>query len=247
MTQKHAYNWKRFWSLRTAEVSYSDDGYLYDPDSEFGDIYNPELRSFDAIRHILCLTLLGEPGLGKSWALRNECDYIRSSVDQPEDQVCRFDLKSYENEDRLIKDLFRNEAVRRCISSGHKFYLFLDSFDECPIRRDTLASILTDELNKLPIESLHFRIACRTFDWPAWFEDGFADLWGSDNIGVYELAALRRKDVAEAVTTHNLDPDLFFDQVEEKGAVSLAVKPITLEFLLNIFVQEKAVPPNQLA
>jgi len=59
------YNWRRFWCARTGKINLSDGGYPYDPESEYGKIYNPDVLRFDAIAGMPCLALLGEPGIGK--------------------------------------------------------------------------------------------------------------------------------------------------------------------------------------
>jgi len=63
------YNWKRFWYPMTGNIDLSDRGYLYDPDSEYGHIFNPEVVPFESIETVPCLVLLGEPGIGKTPAI----------------------------------------------------------------------------------------------------------------------------------------------------------------------------------
>ena len=74
------YNWKRFCSPRTGNINLSDGGYLYDPDSEYGSIYNPDVIHFEALAKKSCLVLLGEPGTGKTYALKEAKDVIEASV-----------------------------------------------------------------------------------------------------------------------------------------------------------------------
>ena len=89
------------------------------------------------------------------------------------------------------------------------------------------------------------RIACRTADWPLGLEGGLRELWGNESVEVYELAPLRRRDVAEAARAIGLDPDSFLVEVDRKEAVPLAIKPVTLEFLLNTFHREQPIPLRQ--
>ena len=72
---KKVYNWKRFWCSRSRQFSLADTGYLYNPDAEWGNIYNPDLVTLDKIANIPCLILLGEPGIGKSEEMTNLIKY----------------------------------------------------------------------------------------------------------------------------------------------------------------------------
>lgn len=81
LTMPHQiYNWKRFWCSRTGYLNLSSDGYLSDPDSEWGHIYNPDVVPFESITGIPCLALLGEPGMGKSTAMRSQRELIDQQV-----------------------------------------------------------------------------------------------------------------------------------------------------------------------
>jgi hypothetical protein len=74
---------------------------------------------------------------------------------------------------------------------------YLDSLDECQLQIRNVANILIAELKKLPVERLRLRVACRTADWPRYLEDNLRERWGENDVGVYELAPLRRVDVVE--------------------------------------------------
>lgn len=75
-------------------------------------------------------------------------------------------------------------------------------------------------------------------------------LWGKDAAGknlvaVYELAPLRKKDVALAAHTVGLNADAFLSEVAVRGAIALAIKPVTLEFLLRRFRAQGALPKTR--
>src|SRR5438132_260881 len=69
ITKPATYQWQRFWCPREGQLNLGDDGFLVDPDGEYGSVLNPDVRSFDRIKDTPCLVLLGEPGTGKSTAL----------------------------------------------------------------------------------------------------------------------------------------------------------------------------------
>lgn len=189
------YDWKRFWCPRIGSINLSDGGYLYDPESEFGHIYNPDVVPFESLARVPCLALLGEPGIGKTHAMQAERKAIHTKIEKEGDQALWLDLRSYGSEDRLVRNLFESTTFACWAKGIHRLHVFLDSLDECLLRIDTLSALLIDEFKEYPIERLQLRIACRTADWPKSLEDGLRQLWGDDAVAVYELAPLRRVDV----------------------------------------------------
>ena len=99
---RQIYSWKRFWCHRTGSINLSDGGYLSDPDSEWGHIYNPDVVPFDKISNAKCLVLLGEPGIGKSSTMRQEENVLNTKIKEEGDEIIWIDLRSYGNEDRLV-------------------------------------------------------------------------------------------------------------------------------------------------
>ena len=229
------YNWKRFWCTRTGRLNLSDSGYLFDPESEFGNIYNPDVFPFETIAKFPCLGLLGEPGIGKSTTMWTQKRIIDAQVTEAGDASQWVDLRAFQTDARLVKAIFEDPVFLDWKKGSHRLHLFLDSLDECLLRIDSVVALLLDEFRRSPIERLSVRIACRTADWPLGLEEGLRELWGNDLVEVYELAPLRRRDVAEAARANGLDPDSFLAEVDRKEVVPLAIKPVTLEFLLNTF------------
>jgi predicted NACHT family NTPase len=243
---KQAYGWKRFWCPRSGTINLADGGYLYDPDAEWGKACNPDLVSLEAIADVPCLVLLGEPGIGKS----QELDTLKALTEKKIDnssQVLELNLRSCTN---LKEDLFKDETFTDWLENSYHLHLFLDSLDEGLLSIPTLAAGLVDELKKSKyqnhINRLHLRLACRTFVFPAILEEGLKDVWKEANFAIYELAPLRRIDVIEAAKAEGFSSDDFLKEVDQKNVVPLAIKPITLVFLLNTYRKHNGqFPPNQ--
>ncbi len=234
------YKWKRFWCPRSGRINLADGGYLYDPEAEWGKIYNPDLVTFEVISNLPCLVMLGEPGIGKSRTLESEQDKIINKIEAAGDQVLLLNLRSYKTQDSLVEELFKSLEFTNWLKGSHQLYIFLDSLDECLLRIDTVAALLADKFNRREIRSkaecLYLRIACRTAVWQAVLEEGLKQLWGKDNVGIYELAPLRRVDVREAAKIEGIDnPGVFLEEINKKNVVPLAIKPITLEFLIKTY------------
>lgn len=240
---KGFYNWKRFWAKREGHLNLSDGGFLFDPDSELGKLYNPDVHPFTAIDSAPCLILLGEPGIGKSTAIKFEYNGLEISTPT---QRLLFDLRSVGSEAQLNRKLFDSNIFRNWKSGNHSLHLFLDSLDECLLRVDTVANLFIEELRDCPISRLSLRIACRTFEWPSILENGLIELWGTESFAAYELTPLRRLDVREAAENNNCNADKFLQEIDRVEAAPLAIKPVTLEFLLNSYARSGQLPNTRL-
>lgn len=244
------YPWKRFWCSYGGSISLSDGGYLSDPDSEWGRVFNPDVLSLDSVAQVPCLILLGEPGIGKSHAMAAAKKDIDVKVRQEGDKTFECNLRSYGSEDRLVRHLFESDTFITWKKNGHRLYVFLDSLDEGLLRINVLASLLVEELKKIEkqtLQRLSLRIACRTADWPQSLETGLRELWGEDAVRTYELAPLRRTDVIEAAKANNLDSEEFLAEIDRVEAVPLAIKPSTLDFLLRQYQKNRHFPKTRVA
>lgn len=239
------YNWKRFWCPRQGNINLSDDGFLFNPDSDFGNIHNPDTVSFEKIWDSQCLILLGEPGIGKTQSLQFMRAIIDGNILNKGDKSLWTDLRSYGSEDRFINDIFGSEEYLSWLDGHQNINVFLDSLDECLLRINTVTSILTDMLRKSPAHRFFLRINCRTADWPVSFENELRDIWGKENVKVFELAPLRRLDIIEAAKTNKINADKFVEAVIEKDIVSFAIKPITLDMLINIYQKDAQFPATR--
>ncbi|MEB2307701.1 MAG: hypothetical protein OZ917_00110 [Candidatus Brocadiaceae bacterium] len=237
---KQNYNWKRFWCPRADSFDLSDGGYLRDPG-----LYNPHVKSFESITSIPCLVLLGEPGIGKTYAMQTAQKAVSAEIKEKGEQVLNFDLRSYGSEDRLVRELFGGKIFSDWIEAEYRLHVFLDSLDECLLRIDTLAALLVDKLKEYPVDRICLRIACRTADWPGSLEEGLKQLWGGDALGVYELTPLRQEDVIDAAKAYNLDDNKFLQEIDQRGVVPLAIKPVTLNFLINTYSKNGRFPSTQ--
>src|SRR5262249_45078794 len=145
------------------------------------------------------------------------------------------DLNAYQSDVLLMRSVFDDPTFTAWRHGTGILHLFLDSLDECLIRIDALAALLAQELTQCPTARLRLRIACRTAVWPSFLEDSLRRAWGAERVGVYELAPLRRRDVAAAAVDAGIDATAFLAEVECREAGALASKPVTLRFLLNAY------------
>lgn len=222
-----------------------DGGYLSDPDGPYGSTLNPDALSFEALANTRCLVLLGEPGIGKSVECEKQFTSIEVQARAEGNEALFFNLRDYDNGTLLRDDIFRSARLQAWLSQSNQLYLYLDSLDEGLLSVNTLATLLSSELKKCPVERLNLRIACRTAEWPSILEDSLCELWGSAQVKVVELAPLRRKDVYQAAQAYSLAPEAFLEAVHLRDAVPLAMKPLTLNFLLKTFRKNQQLPTTK--
>jgi predicted NACHT family NTPase len=229
------YTWKRFWCSRDSQINLGDGGYLCDPESEYGHLLTPELLGLEAITDVPCLILLGEPGIGKSQEMANLFKHTVESI-KPSHLPLEINLRSCNS---LATDLIQNPDFIKWRDGEHRLYLFLDSLDEGMLTVGNLATQIADEFNKTiyrnKLDRLYLRIACRTAVFPRILEEGVKKLWKENNTAIYELAPLRRIDVENAAREENIESQEFLSEVWDKTLVPLAIKPLTLRFLLNVY------------
>lgn len=235
MMRGRNYDWKRFWCPWDGIMNLTDGGYLANPDGPYGDYLNPNLRSFQRIAEVPCLALLGEPGIGKTETMRAERATIDADVRSKGDQTLWLDLRSCGSEQRLEAKLFASPEFASWREGGYRLHVFLDSLDECLLRVDTVAALLVDELQNCPVDRLSLRVGCRTAEWPNLLKEGLKELWPEGGFEAYELAPLRRVDVISAARANDIDPEALLRSVDEAEAVPLAIKPVTLGFLMGSY------------
>jgi hypothetical protein len=239
---KNYYQWQRYWRPRGSALLFFENGFLFSPGK-----LNSHVLPFEKIADVPCLVLLGEPGMGKSYAMEAELDLVSAKASEQGQAVLFRDLRSYRKKELRAK-VFENPVFQTWIKGDHMLHLFLDSFDECRISIKRLASLLADELQEYQAHSqrLKLRIACRTAEWPGLLENGLKKIWGAESVQAYELAPLTSGDVRVAAVAEGFDPDHFLAEVERCEAGPLAAKPVTLRLLLNLYGSGRALPASQL-
>lgn len=240
------FNWERFWYPSGSSLNLSDGGYLPDPHSRTGRFSHPQIVSLSKIHESKALVLLGDPGMGKSTVLTDEELLLKSTPHDPTDKHLFINLRSYQTDTRVVADTFDSPILKDWLIGTHTLYLFLDSLDEGLLSVKVLASLLVDQLKRLPSDRLKLRIACRTIEWPSLLEEGLAEWLGQEAVQYYVLAPLRKADVEESARASGLDVKAFLNQVESSGAVPFAIKPVTLKFLLMLSKNRGGFPSSQI-
>lgn len=233
----------RFWVLQTDVLDLSDAGFLRDPAGHAGRVRTPVLLA--ALEDKPALALLGEPGMGKTRALKAEADRVTSCGPALGHVSFHVDLRAFGSDALLHRKIFESSIFTEWLNGRHRLFLHLDSLDEALLRIDTVANLLASELSTVPSDRLSIRIACRTAVWPANVLGGaLKRAWGSDGFAAYELAPLRRQDALAIARSEGVQPAEFLQAVFAAGVVPFAIKPLTLRLLLTIYRLEGQLPTS---
>lgn len=179
------------------------------------DHFEPEAEPLAAYRGVPAWVLLGEPGSGKTTALKNEYDAMG-------DQGLYLPLAEF-----LVVDPLPDKWQGKT--------LFLDGLDE--IRGGTDRLVLPRIANRLKnLGDPPFRLACRAADWR-----GSSDLQPlksrspDQKIVQLELCPLDRDDLLRLLHDehHIEDAALFIQQAEQYGVHPLLGNPISLDMLVQ--------------
>lgn len=206
------------------EYRLDDDGFRSNTSAAAGQLAVADIATGTS------LAVLGEPGIGKSRAVREITAGDSTVIDIGLDAVA--DVRDLQ--DRLAAvDGAVDQAVPR-----DRVTVVLDSIDECPIPTKMLIHHLEATLRRHP--TTRVVLGCRTADWPDTLGTRLRALLPS--LDVYELLPLGRADIAKLAGTRGVDGDSFLTAVVDAAAVPLAALPLTLDLLLGTYQQLGRLP-----
>ncbi len=160
--------------------------------------------------------------------------------------MLRVDLGSTREEAVLREEIFGSEQFTAWAESSGELHLFLDSLDEAVLRIGVVGDLILKGLEAVDTSRLRLRLACRTSDRMSQFEERLGALWPEGEAEVFELAPLTRADVELAATDRGIEAKRFVRELIERDIVGLAIKPITLNMLLELSEKEEGLPESQL-
>ncbi|KAA1053927.1 NACHT domain-containing protein [Azospirillum argentinense] len=233
--------WERFW-CRQGDGYTADGAFLSDPRGRYAPYHTTAAYAFAEVSQTPVLFLLGEPGIGKTDALRAAAAAARRAGRR----VIELPLGTYAQLDDLVDDLFNAPDYQAACRGEVGLDLFLDGLDEAMLAIDRvhhgLLRRFTRTLDDTGRASVRVRIGCRTSDLPATLAEDLAGLWGDAAVGVYELLPLRRRDVEDAAAASGLSASRFLEVLYERQAEAFAAKPVTLGLLLRLFAAVGTLP-----
>lgn len=219
------------------EYRIDDDGFRSDSAA------TAEQRALTAIPPDTSLALLGEPGIGKSRALRE--------LAAADAQVVHIGLETVTDVHELQQRLAGLNAVAEVdsalvdhMAAGPAIVtLVLDGIDECPLSTKTLTHHLENVLRQH--RAVRVLLGCRTADWPESLGTRLRALL--PRLDIVELLPLGRADIATLAGTRGVDGQAFLTAVTAAAAAPLAALPLTLDLLLTSYQQTGQLPGSAVA
>ena len=182
-----------------------------------------------------CLALLGEPGMGKSYAVRREWARLNSSQ-QHNPKPRSVDLLGRDSSQSVSDFLFDSDFYRAWRESNHRLVYFIDSVDKSGADVQRVMAAIENELGNADLLRLRLRLVCRDHDWSFQFADALRSIWdrnneGASNVQVLQLQPLGDHEIRVAAEAHGKDAEQFLTDVETANALPLATVPLTLNML----------------
>lgn len=204
----------------------------------------PDAKRLSDVSDVRCLILIGEPGLGKTAAVRAEYDRVRAEL-QHNDRALLIELGFTRRASELEVAIFDSPQFTQWLAGDGRLHLFLDSLDEARLRVEHVAKRLLRGLEGAPVGRLSLRLSCRSADRHLGLEQELQQRFGAESYAVRELAPLTRGDIAAAARSRGLDPDAFVREVIERELQPLAMVPESLRFLLDVAQEHGSVPRSR--
>jgi len=231
------YEWTRFWCPNDKKPIISTEGYLEDPEYDFSPNSHLIINPIKLKKN--CIILLGEPGIGKTIALKK----FTQAFDSEEDEILIVNLSSIGNANHFNDMIFNHAKFQDWRTGDYNLYLLLDSFDECFLHEGVIANLLVEYLKDIPKDRLYLRIACRAGYWPNSLNDNLINIFSEKNFLSYTLVPLRKIDIEELANyevegTENTSPSDFMEKIETMGVGLFASIPITLKAFVHEYNQK---------
>lgn len=188
----------------------------------------PVEETLEELANVPCLVLLGEPGLGKSTAVRE----ARKALDARGERCNVRELGSVDGADdvrSMVKEAL--DVAKR----GDIYHLFLDGLDEAVTSVRRIGKTIADELNDLDaLQRLRLRVVCRGAALPESLPDSLKLVYGPEQVALYSLQPLRMEDIERLVRAAMRGaPEQALSLIKDPKLKAIVERPITLGLLVG--------------
>jgi hypothetical protein len=235
--------YRRFWYGLGHEIPLDENGLLRNPESKWFHVYFVgEIFTIEKLTTLECILLLGEPGIGKSTELRN----LKEHEAVKKYYSTTFNLRDFESKSDFKESVLDDDVISKWMQNSDKpISIYLDSLDEALLEAKKISVGIFNVIRELQKYGQVFtRIACRTSELPTEFQEQLSSLYQENSLKAVELAPLRDLDVKLAARENGVEDDVFYKVILEKDLGVLASRPITLNMLIQEFVERGEISDN---
>jgi hypothetical protein len=214
--------WKRWFRLRRDRGDSDRANALLRDDQPYLSLWATnhalihDLFGLERLAQSRCVVLLGESGLGKSWAMAE----LQRCVPAAQSVIVSLQLC------HSVSDL-----AAKLQGTGSEQVIFLDGLEESRFAEQICAALSEQFGRELP----KVRLAVRSAAWRGRFERELEKIWQPE---VFELCPLLRSEVQQSLTEVSRSCD-WFTKLEAVGAKPLLARPVTLLLILKLIRMDK--------
>lgn len=221
------------------EVEVTGRGWLVEPGLSGGLGYSGHIASLMELDGVSCVVAIGEPGIGKTTAMRQEFAAAKARTTAGDSHcVVGIDLRVYRDEKRFVEEVFASSWWRSWSTGQGCLALYLDSLDECRLGTPFVTDLFTREFerHRERLSSLRIRIASRTADLPRQISDTWCnDLFKSTGFVLVRVPLLESQEIHAMLAQKGANAAEVIASVRSLGADDLLRRPITLNMLARAF------------
>jgi hypothetical protein len=237
VSEQPRFDWQRAWVPRGTSYSLDPNGgYVAEPSHWLHGINQAALLDLSQLRALSVATLLGDPGLGKTY-----CALAEQAVD---DSAVWIDALHYP------EDIA--SAVASAIRTDTDTTVFVDNLDISRLGPEAVVAQILDHVRQRPEQTpaVRLRFVCRSARWPIELEGLLRQTFGleREHHVAFELLPLTATQVRSAATEQlgtGDSADAFMSAVESRSVTPLAARPITLPFLLDEYREHGELPASR--
>ncbi len=197
---------------------------------------HPAPFTLDTLPDAPCIILVGENGMGKTYAAQDYMRRLQHDRATRPDTPMLVDLgEGFSTRESLWARIFDSGEFGSWRESANNLHILLDSLDECFLEFPSVGKVLVSGVCQLDADQrtrIRLRIFTRYQASLVSLSHEFRGLFGEDAVFAFELLPLSHDQISLAAGIEGVDGDQFLDEVDRLRIGDIASRPVILNMLL---------------